>query len=91
MAAAASVRLFGIPFIRPEPGGFESPLGTACRQIMLFLHALPLGDLVNRALRRRLEQAWLADVLACIADHTIQNLDELLPWNWRPSTAKLAA
>jgi hypothetical protein len=36
-------------------------------------------------------QAWLADVLARIADHTIQNLDQLLPWNWKPSTAKLAA
>jgi transposase len=36
-------------------------------------------------------QAWLADVLARIADHTIQNLDQLLPWNWKPSAAKLAA
>jgi transposase len=27
-------------------------------------------------------QAWLADVLARIADHTIHRLDELLPWNW---------
>jgi transposase len=36
-------------------------------------------------------QAWLADVLARIADHAIQNLDQLLPWNWKPSAAKLAA
>jgi transposase len=36
-------------------------------------------------------QAWLADVLARIADHTIQNLDQFLPWNWKPSAAKLAA
>jgi transposase len=36
-------------------------------------------------------QAWLADVLARIAGHTVQNLDQLLPWNWMPSTAKLAA
>ena len=36
-------------------------------------------------------QAWLADVLARIADHTIQNLDQLLPWNWTPCRAKLAA
>ena len=36
-------------------------------------------------------QAWLADVLARIADHTIQDLDQLLPWNWEPSVAKLAA
>jgi transposase len=36
-------------------------------------------------------QAWLADVLARIAPHTIQNLGQLLPWNWNPSAAKLAA
>ena len=29
-------------------------------------------------------QAWLADVLARIAAHPAQRLDELLPWNWRP-------
>ncbi len=29
-------------------------------------------------------QAWLADVLARIAAHPAQELDELLPWNWRP-------
>ena len=27
-------------------------------------------------------QAWLADVLARIADHAVHKLDELLPWNW---------
>jgi transposase len=27
-------------------------------------------------------QAWLADVLARIAGHPVQKLDELLPWNW---------
>jgi transposase len=36
-------------------------------------------------------QAWLADVLGRIADHTIQSLDQLLPWNWKPSAVKLAA
>jgi hypothetical protein len=30
-------------------------------------------------------QAWLADVLARIAEHPARKLDELLPWNWRPS------
>jgi transposase len=28
-------------------------------------------------------QAWLADVLARIAEHPAQKIDELLPWNWR--------
>jgi hypothetical protein len=28
-------------------------------------------------------QAWLADILARIADHPASRLDELLPWNWR--------
>ena len=31
-------------------------------------------------------QAWLADVLARIAEHPVQALDELLPWNWTGST-----
>ena len=30
-------------------------------------------------------QAWLADILARIADHPATRLDELLPWNWMPS------
>jgi transposase len=28
-------------------------------------------------------RAWLADVLARIADHKITDLAALLPWNWR--------
>ena len=30
-------------------------------------------------------QAWLADVLARIAAHPVQQLGDLLPWNWRKS------
>ena len=29
-------------------------------------------------------QAWLTDILARIADHPANRLDELLPWHWRP-------
>jgi len=27
-------------------------------------------------------QAWLTDVLGCIADHKINKIDELLPWQY---------
>jgi transposase len=36
-------------------------------------------------------QAWLADVLARIADHRITDLAALLPWNWRPRHVDVAA
>ena len=29
-------------------------------------------------------QAWLADILARIANHPAHRLDELMPWNWTP-------
>ena len=32
-------------------------------------------------------QAWLADVLARIADTPQTKLAELLPWNWAPERA----
>ena len=35
--------------------------------------------------------AWLADVLARINNHNIQNLNHLLPWNWKAASAQLAA
>ena len=36
-------------------------------------------------------QAWLADVLTRIADHPAHRLEELLPWNWKARSVKLAA
>ena len=32
-------------------------------------------------------QAWLADVLARIAEHPAHRIDQLLPWNWQPYSA----
>ena len=36
-------------------------------------------------------QAWLADVLARINDHSARDLTQLLPWNWTKTPATLAA
>jgi transposase len=33
-------------------------------------------------------QTWLADVLARIAEHPVQKLDDLLPWNWKTPFAR---
>jgi transposase len=32
-------------------------------------------------------QAWLADVLARIAEYPAHRIDQLLPWNWQPDSA----
>lgn len=36
-------------------------------------------------------KAWLADVLARIADHPARQLDALLPWNWKATRERDAA
>jgi transposase len=36
-------------------------------------------------------RAWLADVIARIADHPARRLDELLPWHWRKERTETVA
>lgn len=36
-------------------------------------------------------QAWLANVLARIAQHPVRQLDQLLPWNWKTAARELEA
>ena len=36
-------------------------------------------------------EAWLADIISRIADHPINRVDEMLPWNWRAATPQAIA
>ena len=77
-----------------KPKGVISPLALAAvRRIdALFVgsdrggqQAATLYSLIVTAKMNDIDpQAWLADVLARIADHPARDIDALLPWNWRP-------
>ena len=66
-----------------------SPAPTAAAQRAAVMYSL----IVTAKMNDVDPQAWLADVLARIADHPAQRLDELLPWNWaaKRKSHKLAA
>ena len=49
--------------------------GERAAVMLTLIHTAKLNDIDPRA--------WLADVLARIADHKITDLAALLPWNWR--------
>ena len=36
-------------------------------------------------------RAWLADVLARVANHPMKRITELLPWNWKAAQTTAAA
>jgi hypothetical protein len=83
----AYVDLAGRPqLLAPDSGHYEaaSERGANRTAVMATL-------IVTAKLNDVDPQAWLADVLARIDDHTIQNVDQLPPWNWKLSAAKLAA
>ncbi|CTQ47394.1 IS66 family transposase [Roseibium aggregatum] len=46
-----------------------------------------MATLLNTAKLNDIDpQAWLADVLARIAETSVSKVEELLPWNWEPHT-----
>jgi transposase len=49
--------------------------------------AILYGLIVTAKLNDIDPQAWLADVLARIAGHPANRLDELMPWNWAANGA----
>ncbi len=53
--------------------------------------AAAIYTLINTAKLNGVDpQAWLADVLARIADHPAKRIADLLPWNWTPPAQAVA-
>jgi hypothetical protein len=48
--------------------------GERAAVMLTLIHTAKLNDVDP--------QAWLADVLGSINDHSIHRLNQLLPWNW---------
>jgi hypothetical protein len=89
---ASSVLMNALRFLHVEAHVVEhAALGRRLRRVGLGEAQLHAGMSATGALLRTPASTQKPDVLARIADHTIQNLDQLLPWNWQRSAAKLAA
>jgi transposase len=51
-----------------------------------------MATLINTAKLNDIDpQAWLADALCRIADIPVSRVEELLPWNWKTQSSRLAA
>jgi hypothetical protein len=59
--------------------------GSKTDQVRQGRRAAALYTIIETAKMSGLDvEAYLADVVARIADHPINRIDELLPWYWRP-------
>ena len=61
----------------PDSGHYEVASDAGGERAAVFYSLIVTARLNNLD-----PQAWLADILARIADHPITRLHELLPWNW---------
>lgn len=77
--------------LRPSPNLTDALAYTAGVQVSTLGTDILYTLIQTARLNDADPQAWLADVLARIADHPVSRLDELLPWNWRPSAPAIAA
>jgi hypothetical protein len=101
-AKQAAMRMIEAPaaFVVAEIASEPSPVATATSvatgrmEVVLpggERAAIMYGLIVTAKLNDVDPQTWLAEVLARIAEHPASRLDELLPWNWKAASAKLAA
>lgn len=73
---------------------FPSAARPGCSAGLIVAVSVPLSSTPSFQTARLNDvdpQAWLADVLARIADHPAARLNKLLPWHWQQPQAALAA